>query len=146
MHLLLNIDVPDIPTAVDFYVRAFGLHEGRRLFGGKVLELLGAAVPIYLLQHAEGSAPFPEAGEPRCYQRHWTPVHLDLLVDDLDVALARALEAGALQQGPARNEVWGRLVSLSDPFGHGWCLLQWQGRGYAEVAEPGESGDAGPCC
>jgi Glyoxalase-like domain len=34
--------------------------------------------------------------ESRHYQRHWTPVHLDIQVDDLKGALAQALEAGAL--------------------------------------------------
>jgi hypothetical protein len=25
-------------------------------------------------------------------------------------------------------------VQLSDPWGHGWCLLQFLGRGYDEIA------------
>lgn len=101
-----------------------------------MVELLGASSLIYLLEKADGTAPFANSSQPRSYQRHWTPVHLDLVVDDLDAALARALAAGARQQGPISNEVWGRLVGLSDPFGHGCCLLQWLGRGYDEVAEP----------
>jgi uncharacterized glyoxalase superfamily protein PhnB len=136
MQLLVNIDVPDIAAALAFYTRAFGLQEGRHLFAGTVVELLGASSPIYLLEKAQGSAPFANSPQPRSYQRHWTPVHFDLVVDDLDAALARALAAGARQQGPIGSEVWGRLVSLGDPFGHGCCLLQWQGRGYDEVVEP----------
>ena len=136
MQLLVNIDVPDIPTALAFYTHAFGLHEGRRLFAGTVVELLGASSPIYLLEKTQGSAPFANSPQPRSYQRHWTPVHFDLVVDDLDAALARALAAGACQQGPINTDVWGRSVGLSDPFGHGCCLLQWLGHGYDEVAEP----------
>jgi uncharacterized glyoxalase superfamily protein PhnB len=136
MQLLVNIDVPDMPAALAFYTRAFGLQEGRHLFAGTVVELLGASSPIYLLAKAQGSAPFANSPQPRSYQRHWTPLHLDIVVDDLDAALARALSAGARQQGPIGSEEWGRLVGLSDPFGHGWCLLQWRGRGYDKVAEP----------
>ena len=135
MQLLLNIDVPDIDAASAFYIRAFGLQLGRRLFAGQVRELLGAALPIYLLAKAAGSAPFAGSTAGRSYQPHWTPLHLDLLVEDLDVALARALAAGARQEGPIQNQPWGRLVGLRDPFGHGCCLLQWQGQGYAEVSE-----------
>ncbi|WP_339462152.1 VOC family protein [Pseudomonas sp. EA_105y_Pfl2_R69] len=135
MQLLLNIDVPDIDAACAFYTRAFGLQLGRRLFAGQVRELLGAPLPIYLLAKVEGSAPFAGSAAGRSYQPHWTPLHLDLLVEDLDVALARALAAGARQEGPIHNQPWGRLVGLRDPFGHGCCLLQWQGQGYAEVSE-----------
>ncbi|WP_256662105.1 VOC family protein [Pseudomonas sp. F(2018)] len=71
----------------------------------------------------------------RDYAAHWTPLHLDLVVADLDSALARALAAGArLERGPT-DEAWGRLAGLRDPFGHGLCLLQWRGRGYDEVAD-----------
>lgn len=135
MHLLLNIDVPDLPAAERFYTEALGLRLGRQLFAGTVVELLGAPLPIYLLHQAAGSLPFAASQQGRSYRRHWTPLHLDLVVDDLEAALARALAAGARQEGPIRSEAWGRLVGLSDPFGHGLCLLQWRGLGYAEVSE-----------
>lgn len=135
MQLLVNIDVPDLPAAVTFYTQALDLHPGRRLFAGEVVELLGAPVPIYLLARPAGGAPFVGSAQGRSYRRHWTPVHLDIVVDDLELALARALAAGARQQGPVQVEKWGRLVGLCDPFGHGLCLLQWQGHGYAEVSD-----------
>nr|WP_298143817.1 VOC family protein [uncultured Pseudomonas sp.] len=138
MQLLVNIDVPDLPAALAFYTRAFGLLEGRHLFGGTVIELLGASSPLYLLAKAPGTAPFDGSRQPRSYQRHWTPVHLDLVVEDIDAALARALAAGARQQGSISSEAWGRSVGLSDPFGHGCCLLQWLGHGYDEMRTGGE--------
>ena len=131
MNLLLNIDVPDIDAAESFYRRAFGLEAGRR-FGDDGVEMLGAAVPIYLLRKAAGT---PGAGShPRDYARHWTPLHGDLVVEDLDAALARAEAAGALREGDIREANWGRIVALADPFGHGWCLLQFLGRGYDEIS------------
>lgn len=131
MKLLLNIDVPEIATAEAFYIAAFSLHAGRR-FGADALELLGLEAPLYLLAKPEGSA---GAGESlRSYARHWTPVHCDLVVDDLDIAVARAIAAGALQEGPTRDAKWGRIVQLADPYGHGWCLIEFRDRGYDEIA------------
>ena len=131
MRLLLNIDVPDLETAEAFYTAALGLHPGRR-FGRDALELLGAQVPLYLLRKADD---MPDVeGVARDYRRHWTPVHVDVVVDDLDEALIRAVAAGAIQEGAVRAAGWGRIVQLGDPYGHGWCLLQFLGRGYDEIA------------
>ncbi|KRD39636.1 glyoxalase [Lysobacter sp. Root916] len=131
MRLLLNLDVPDLATAEAFYVAAFGLRPARRL-GDGVLELDGAQVPVYLLRKPAGSV--GASGSARDYARHWMPAHVDVVVDDLDAALTRALAAGAIQEGAVREADWGRIVQLADPFGHGWCLLQFLGRGYDEIA------------
>jgi lactoylglutathione lyase len=133
MNLIVNIDVPDLEAATRFYVDALELRVGRRL-GGLGVELLGAAVPIYLLPKAEGSAPFANATEHRHYRRHWTPVHLDIVVGDLDLALARAVANGARDAGGVSEHTWGRLALLADPFGHGFCLIEFRGRGYDEIA------------
>ncbi|MBG0839532.1 VOC family protein [Ectopseudomonas toyotomiensis] len=130
MRLLLNLDVPDLSAAVAFYQQALGFSVGRVLFDGTVVEMLGAAVPLYLLHKAAATRPCLEAGVQRDYRRHWMPLHLDLVVDDLDAALARAVAAGARQEGDIHEYDWGRLVTLSDPFGHGLCLLQWLEEGY----------------
>lgn len=131
MHLLINIDVDDLARAERFYCLAFGLRPARRI-GDGVLELLGAQAPIYLLEKDAGSIGAGTAE--RSYARHWSPLHCDVVVDDLDAALARALAAGARQEGDVREAGWGRIVQLADPFGHGWCLLQFLGRGYDEIA------------
>ena len=133
MNLLLNIDVPDLPAAERFYGEAFGLRRGRR-FGDDALEMLGAEVAIYLLHKGAGT-PAAEASM-RDYTRHWSPLHCDVVVEDLDAALIRAVAAGAIQEGAAREAGWGRIVQLADPFGHGWCLVQFVGRGYDEIATP----------
>lgn len=130
MRLLLNIDVPDLAAAEAFYSAAFGLVAGRRL-GADAVELDGAQAPLYLLRKPPGSE--GAAGQVRDYARHWTPLHCDVVVDDLDAALSRACAAGARQEGEVREAPWGRIVALADPFGHGWCLLQFLGRGYDEI-------------
>jgi hypothetical protein len=30
---------------------------------------------------------------------------------------------------------WGKLALMADPFGHGFCFVQFVGRGYDEIAE-----------
>jgi len=133
MDLLVNIDVPDLERAEAFYVAALGLTPTRR-FGQGGVELSGLPVRLYLLEKAEGSV---GAGRDiRRYGRHWTPVHMDVVVDDLDAALARALNAGAVLEQPARTEVWGKIALLADPFGHGLCLIQFLNRGYDEITTP----------
>lgn len=134
-QLLVNVDVPDVAAAERFYTGALGLTVGRR-FGEAAVELLGSTAPIYLLAHRAGSPPFPGAAEPRRYDRHWTPVHLDFAVSDLDAAVSRAEAAGARREGPVLQQAWGRLALFSDPFGHGFCLLQLEGAGYDAVATP----------
>lgn len=130
-QLLINLDVPDLQAATAFYTQALGLTIGRQL-GPGIQELTGACTPVYLLEKPAESP--PDVG--RSYQRHWTPVHLDWVVSDLDAALATALAAGAkLERGPD-TAVWGRLAVCSDPFGHGFCLLQFLNRGYAELVSP----------
>lgn len=135
MDLLVNIDVDDLHKAVDFYGAAFGLRTGRR-FGAHGVEMLGAAAPIYLLVKAAGSSPARGLAQPRSYRRHWTPLHLDFAVADLDAALARAVAAGAVLEDPPETHRWGRIAHLADPFGHGFCLLQFLNGGYDEVADP----------
>lgn len=61
MRLLLNLDVPDLPAAVALYQQALGLSVGRTLFHGTVLEMHGAAVPLYLLHKAVGRRAYRQA-------------------------------------------------------------------------------------
>lgn len=134
MQTLINIDAPDVERAVRFYEEALGLRLNRKLFGSSVAEMVGASAPIYLIAEPEGSAPVPESDQRRIYERHWTPVHLDFVVDDLESAIKKVESAGGRLEGEPLSFVWGRLARFSDPFGHGLCLLQWAGRGYDEVA------------
>jgi catechol 2,3-dioxygenase-like lactoylglutathione lyase family enzyme len=135
--LRVCIDVDDLDAAVAFYTRALGLEVGRR-FGDEWAELLGAPVPLDLLAKPPGTAALPRGTRAlRDYERHWTPVHLDLVVDDADAAVARAVAAGAKLEREIETKPWGRHAILADPFGHGFCLLEFRGRGYDEIVAPG---------
>lgn len=135
VELLVNIDVDDLDRAITFYADAFGFEVGRR-FGTLGVEMLGGSSAIYLLANPEASKPAETTTDRRRYRRHWTPVHLDLVVADLDAALARAEAAGATAEADIATHAWGRIVPLADPFGHGVCLVQFLGRGYDEIADP----------
>ena len=127
MTLLLNIDVPDVEEGVHFYTTAFDLKVGRR-FGADFAELLGWPANVYLLAKEAGTV--GAGGDLRRYARHWTPVHADIVVDDVDRAVERAVKAGAKLEAPARDAPYGRIAMLADPFGHGFCLLQFNEQGY----------------
>ena len=131
--VLINLDVDDMERAVAFYTQALGLHVGRRFFDSGFVELLGAEAPIYLLLKAAKTEPFDGAERLRSYARHWTPLHLDFVVADLDAAVTRALAAGAVLEATPSRHAYGPLALLHDPFGHGFCLLQFEGRGYDEL-------------
>jgi len=134
MQLLVNIDVDDLARATSFYCSAFDLAVGRR-FGVDGVELLGASSAIYLLVKAEGSMPSAFTSQKRTYGRHWSPVHLDFVVPDVESAMQRAVSAGATLEKPIQTSKWGKLALLADPFGHGFCLVQFLGKGYDEIAE-----------
>lgn len=135
MDLLVNIDVDDLQRAIGFYTAAFDLRIGRR-FGTGAVELLGATAPIYLLEKAPGTPSSTGSTQPRVYGRHWTPVHLDIAVADIAASVDRAAQAGATLEEPIRSRNWGQLALMADPFGNGFCLLQFVGRGYDEIATP----------
>ena len=131
--LLINIDVDDLAKAEAFYSQAFGLKVGRR-FGDGGVEMLGLAAPIYLLVNAAGTKAASTTDQVRDYQRHWTPVHLDIVVENIDAALERAKTAGATLEAPVKSANWGKLALMADPFGHGFCLIEFVNRGYDEIA------------
>ena len=132
MELLVNIDVDDLAKGIAFYERALGLRVGRRFGFG--VELLGLTTAIYLLVKDEGTQASPTSADLRRYRRHWTPVHLDVVVEDVGDAVNRALQAGATLEGGIRAEIWGLIATMADPFGHGICFIQFLNRGYDEIA------------
>lgn len=130
---LINIDVADIKKAEAFYCGVFGLRVTRR-FGSDGLELSGLGVPCFLLQKAEGSTAFPNGSATRNYSRHWTPVHLDITVTDIEAMQQRALAAGARAESDIRTAPYGKIALMADPFGHGFCLIEFNEKGYDALA------------
>ena len=97
MRLLINIDVPDLERAIGFYEQAFGLT--LRAAWGRWRKCPAPRPPSICWKgrrHAGSGRDAPAAD----YARHWTPVHLDVVVDDVDAAV-RGLAAGARLEDPA---------------------------------------------
>ena len=114
------VEVAELERGIAFYCDAFGLTLKRRLRPTWV-ELGGASVPLFLI----GGKKLP-----RSYERHWTPVHLDFIVPDLDAAVARAVRCGAALDREIQAREYGRMANMADPFGNGFDLIEFAGAGY----------------
>jgi predicted enzyme related to lactoylglutathione lyase len=124
-RLIINIDVPELAPAIAFYTAALGLTHARTL-DDDVAELTGASSTIYLLRKPAGTAAVKSPPIARGFGRHWTPVHFDFVVDDVDAAAARAIAAGAHAETGHVDWKGSRCVSFGDPFGHGFCFIQFE--------------------
>ncbi len=119
----ISVDVPNLVDAVQFYVSAFGFSKVSEPVPGVVV-LRAGNTEICLLEKRAGSRPSSRTQETRRYERHWTPVHLDIHVDNLRAALTKALAAGATQEQLFENTEHGSAAFCSDPYGHGFCLIE----------------------
>jgi len=128
VNIIVNVDVPELAPAVRFYTAALGLTHSRTL-DDDVAELTGASATLYLLQRNSGTTAVRAPPIERDYGRHWTPVHFDLVVPDVEAAAARALAAGAKQETGCVTWRGSRCISFGDPFGHGFCFIQFERNG-----------------
>lgn len=129
MKTIVNIDVPAIGQAVEFYCAALGLRLNRML-DEDVAELVGASSIIYLLQQAAGTKTSSQGLAVRDYARHWTPVHIDFVVEDVEEAAERAEAAGAIRESECIEWRGSKCITFSDPFGHGFCLIEFTDETY----------------
>jgi predicted enzyme related to lactoylglutathione lyase len=123
VSLSFSVDVPNIADGIRFYVEAFGFTKIAEPYPGVVVLDCGNA-RMSLLEKRAGTKPSINATDARRYERHWTPVHLDIHVDDLQAALAQALAAGAIREQVFEHPQHGGAAFCSDPFGHGFYLIQ----------------------
>jgi PhnB protein len=118
-----HIVVADAAAASDWYSRALGAEERRRITlpNGKVMSL-----ELRFGEHAVMVADeFPDMGVLGPLALGGTPVVLHLLTDDVDALWQRAIDAGAEVRHPLQDAFWGeRHGQLVDPFGHRWGLSQ----------------------
>jgi predicted enzyme related to lactoylglutathione lyase len=119
----VSVDVPDMAAGVRFYSSVFGFTKASEPVPGVVVLRAGAS-SICLLEKRAGTQASTLTRETRRYERHWTPVHMDFHVDDFEAALAKALAAGAMQEQLFEDAEHGSVAFCSDPFGHGFCLIE----------------------
>jgi len=116
-----HLIVKGAASAIEFYKRAFG-----------ATELGRCAEPSGKVGHAEiriGSSPimladeYPEAGFVGPQSLGGTSVSIHLYVEDVDAEFRRAIEAGAKELRPLKDQFYGdRSGTLKDPFGHVWTM------------------------
>jgi predicted enzyme related to lactoylglutathione lyase len=128
--MLVNIDVPDLPAAVAFYCAALDLHCNRQL-DDDVAELTGGSSLIYLMQKEPGSLTADAA--PRRYDRHWCPVHIDFVVEEIDKATERVTRAGGRRESECVEWRGSKCITFSDPFGNGFCLIAFDNDTYSDA-------------
>ncbi len=141
VHVYIEID--DLERGIAFYVDGLGLQVRRRLTE-RWVELSGAQVPIHLLARPE---PEFETGDHvlrKDFMRHWTPIHLDFVVDDVEAAVELAVRAGATLERRVDHPGYWRLAALADPFGHGFDLIEDPEPGYARLTSGSTSPQAAP--
>jgi uncharacterized glyoxalase superfamily protein PhnB len=117
MSVSVSIDVPDLAEGIRFYSEAFGFEHVSSPAPG-VAVLRTGSLNACLLEKSRGSKPSSLTSDTRRYERHWTPVHLDLHVKDLHAALTQAEAAGAKREQVFENQEHGSAAFCSDPFGH----------------------------
>jgi predicted enzyme related to lactoylglutathione lyase len=129
------IEVEDTEAGITFYTAALGLTVHRRLTPCWV-ELTGARIPIFILGNRPASFAAGAREITRDFTRHWTPVHLDFVVDGLEAWVRRAQGAGAVVEREVSYDAF-RMANCSDPFGNGFDLIEIAPAGYDALVAAG---------
>jgi predicted enzyme related to lactoylglutathione lyase len=118
----LSIDVPDLDAGLRFYAAVFGFVEKARPF--PTMAVLDAN-NVTVCMHAKpaGTKSSAAGAEARRYERHWTPVHLDFDVPELDAVLAKVRAEGGAVENEFRTQGPKPVAFCSDPFGNGFCVI-----------------------
>lgn len=118
----VSIDVPDLDRGLQFYGEVFGFAEKARPF--PTMAILDANnVTVCMHAKSAGTKSSSRGDEPRRYDRHWTPIHLDLHVDDFDAVLESVKEHGGAIEDEHRPKGRKPVAFCSDPFGNGFCVI-----------------------
>jgi PhnB protein len=108
-------------AAIDFYTRAFGAKETRRITGpdGKVMHAEITTGDFIIMLSDE----FPSHGALSPETLGGSPIFIVLCLDEVDARVQRALAAGATMFRPIEDQFSGdRSGTVQDPFGHRWTL------------------------
>ncbi|MBY0521419.1 MAG: VOC family protein [Sphingomonas sp.] len=117
----INIRDGRAADAIDFYAKAFGATEQRRMMADDGKRIIHAHI------HINGASlmlndDFPEM---RGGEAAKAPegIVLHLQVDDADAWWDRAVAAGAEIRFPIQDQFWGdRYGHVADPFGYTWSI------------------------
>lgn len=98
IKLSVSIDVSNLKQAETFYIEALGCKKVRDQ--GESMSVLSTEnCDIYLQEKEGGTKPVPSDVVKRDYSRHWTPVHLDFLAENVDEIVERVKQHGGSHEG-----------------------------------------------
>ncbi len=118
----VSIDVSDMAKAIEFYVKALGC-EFRKKYTDEWQVVCAGSLDLHIQQKAEGT--IAAADHKRDYSRHWTPVHLDFIVDDINPICIAIEKFGGTVEKNTFLEIAG-LANCADPFGNGFEIIREQ--------------------
>jgi predicted enzyme related to lactoylglutathione lyase len=121
IKISVSIDVSNLKQAEIFYMKALGCKKLRDQ-GSDMVVLATENCDIYLQEKEIGTKPLLSSDAVRDYKRHWTPVHLDFLTENVDEVLKNILQLGGLDEGGESGN-WGSIAYCADPFGNGFCII-----------------------
>lgn len=113
--------VPKAEEAIEFYIKAFGALENKRLTmpDGSIIHAeiwIGDSILMLSSANVEMGFKSPE-------QLGGSTVSLFLYVEDVDSFATKAIAAGAIERQPLEDMFWGdRMIKLEDPFGYSWSI------------------------
>jgi catechol 2,3-dioxygenase-like lactoylglutathione lyase family enzyme len=140
LRLSVTVDVPDIEAGLAFYGGVFGFAEVAR--PSRPMPCSRPRVrPSASCKRPKGSAATPAPGTERNYARHWTPVHLDLHVEDWR---RRWKPSRGLAEVEQRHEAPGARPSPSAATPSGKRLLRARPRRGRDAARPASPQRSGP--
>jgi predicted enzyme related to lactoylglutathione lyase len=120
IKISVSIDVSNLKKAETFYVEALGCEKVRDQGGMVVLSVENT--DIYLQEKEPGTKPLLSSSVVRDYKRHWTPIHLDFICDNVDELVSKIVKLGGLHEGGDSGD-WGSIAYCADPFGNGFCVI-----------------------
>ena len=118
----VSTDVPNLEEGLRFYREVFGFVETVRPFPSMAI-LDANNVTVCMHEKPSGTKPAPTSPATRNYDRHWTPVHLDLHVKDFDAVLAKVRAEGGSVEMEFKDHGPMPAGFCSDPFGNGFCVI-----------------------
>ena len=121
IKISVSIDVSNLKKAETFYVEALGCKKVRDQ-GSNMVVLSVENSDIYLQEKEPGTKPLLSSSVVRDYERHWSPVHLDFICDNVDKLVSKILNFGGVHEGGDSGD-WGSIAYCADPFGNGFCVI-----------------------
>ncbi|RYY99197.1 MAG: VOC family protein [Chitinophagaceae bacterium] len=110
--------VPDVAAAIDFYERAFGLSRSFIAPDGSYGELATNGVTLSFASESLAAGNLPDGFAPAQPGGRPLPFEIGFSTNDVEAAVATAVEAGATLLAEPRTKPWGQVVAyVRDPNG-----------------------------